>query len=70
MNEDHSQLLAQLQDIHSAGNPGWWPPAPGWWLLVLILLLLLFFIAKWTRDTLAGRRRKKSIFRGSEHTAT
>ena len=39
-------MLAQLQDIHSAGTPGWWPPAPGWWILALLVLLLMAWVLK------------------------
>jgi hypothetical protein len=59
MNADGSQLLSQLQDIHSAGQPGWWPPAPGWWLLaVLILLIFVYLLKKWLTWRSVRRRRK------------
>lgn len=61
MNEGNSQLLAQLQDIHGAGAPGWWPPAPGWWLLALLLLLALVFLTRLVVRKLAARRRKKAF---------
>jgi hypothetical protein len=58
MNPEGSPLLAQLQDIHSAGPPGWWPPAPGWWVLaLLVFLLLMFLVKKGLRWREAGRRR-------------
>jgi len=46
MNPEESPLLAQLQDIHSAGQPLWWPPAPGWWVLVAVVLLILALLLK------------------------
>ena len=61
MNADNSQLLDQLQDIHSAGNPGWWPPAPGWWVLALLLLLLLFFAVRVTGRKLAAHKRQREL---------
>ena len=60
MNADGSALLAQLQDIHSAGQPLWWPPAPGWWVLAIILLLVLAFVLRKLADWLAVRRRRKA----------
>jgi len=53
-------LLAQLQDIHSAGQPGWWPPAPGWWILAIILLLVLAFVLRRIMQWLSVRRRRKA----------
>ena len=61
MNPDNAQLLEQLQDIHSAGNPGWWPPAPGWWVLALLLLLVLFFAARMAGRELAARKRRAEL---------
>ncbi len=60
MNADGSALLTQLQDIHSAGQPGWWPPAPGWWVLAIILLLVLAFVLRKTVRWLSVRRRRKA----------
>lgn len=59
MNAEGSQLIEQLQDIHSAGQPGWWPPAPGWWVLALVLLLLLAFMLRKVINWLLVRRRRK-----------
>jgi len=60
MNEDSSPLLAQLKDIHAAGDPGWWPLAPGWWVLALLLLVLLVFMARLAVSKAVARRRKKA----------
>ena len=59
-------LLAQLQDIHSAGQPGWWPPAPGWWILAIILLLVLAFVFRKIVKWLSVRRRRKAWLRALE----
>jgi hypothetical protein len=56
MNAEGSPLLAQLQDIHSAGAPGWWPPASGWWVLALLVFLLIAFLLK---RVLAWRATRK-----------
>ena len=66
MNTDGAALLAQLQDIHSAGQPGWWPPAPGWWVLAIILLLLLALVLRKTVNRLSVRRRRKAWLRALE----
>lgn len=59
MNADGSQLLSQLQDIHSAGQPGWWPPAPGWWVLALLVFLVFaFLLKKWLAWRSVRRRRQ------------
>ena len=59
MNPERSQLLNQLQDIHGAADPGWWPPAPGWWLLALVLSLLLFWAVRVLARKLALSRRRR-----------
>jgi len=60
MHSDTSPLLAQLQDIHSAGQPGWWPPAPGWWLLAFVLLLVLMWLFRKLLDWNTVRRRRNA----------
>lgn len=60
MSGDHSQELAQLADIHSAGAPGWWPPAPGWWVLAIVLLLLLYRLVRIVVKKQAVRRRRQA----------
>jgi len=66
MNPDSSTLLAQLQDIHSAGQPGWWPPAPGWWVLAFILLLVLAFALYRLANWLSVRRRRRAWLQALE----
>jgi hypothetical protein len=61
MNQDNTQLLAQLQDIHGAGNPGWWPPAPGWWALALLLFVLLFLAGRFSIRKWRVRRRRRLL---------
>lgn len=60
MNPEASPLLAQLQDIHGAASPGWWPPAPGWWVLAALLLGALFFALRRLRRGLDVRRRRRA----------
>jgi hypothetical protein len=66
MNADNSQLLRQLQDIHSAGQPGWWPPAPGWWVLAVVLLLLSALVIRASVRKWAVQRRRKEWMRALE----
>lgn len=60
MSADHSSLLDQLIDIHSAGQPGLWPPAPAWWALALLVLLVLAFLLRIVLRRLAMRRRRRA----------
>jgi len=60
MNADGSQLLEQLRDIHSAGQPGWWPPAPGWWVLALIFGVVLALLLRKLLQRLSIRRRHRA----------
>jgi len=66
MNADPSSLLAQLQDIHSTGQPGWWPPAPGWWLLAFVVLLVLVFLLRKLLLWNSVRRRRNAWLRELE----
>ncbi len=66
MNADSSALLEQLQDIHSAGQPGWWPPAPGWWILAVILLLLVAVVFRKIFNWYCVSRRRRSWLRALE----
>lgn len=72
MNAEGSPLLEQLRDIHSAGQPGWWPPAPGWWVLAIVLLLILAFVLRKVLRWQSIRNRRKAWLRelddiGSTH---
>lgn len=66
MNAEGSPLLAQLQDIHGAAEPGWWPPAPGWWLLAVLVLGLLLLALRAVAARLALRRRRRQWLRELE----
>ncbi len=66
MNTDPSPLLEQLQDIHTAGSPLWWPPAIGWWVLALLLLVLLIITTRFLRLKLAARRRRREWLQALE----
>jgi len=63
MNTDQSQLLDQLQDIHAAASPLWWPPAIGWWVLALVLLFLVVFAIRFLKRKLAARKNHREWLR-------
>ena len=63
MNSDQSQLLAQLQDIHAAAGPLWWPPAIGWWVLAFVALMLIVIAARFLKLKLATRKRRREWLR-------
>jgi hypothetical protein len=63
MNSDPSQLLDQLQDIHAAGSPLWWPPAIGWWVLALAALLLIAVATRFLKRKLAAGKRRREWLR-------
>lgn len=60
MNTDQSQLLAQLQDIHAADSPLWWPPAIGWWVLALVLLFAMVIAIRLLKLRLAAHKRRRA----------
>jgi len=66
MNADGSSLLDQLQGIHTAGPPGWWPPAPGWWVLALLLLLIIAFAVRKLLGWKSVQHRRKSWIQALE----
>ena len=63
MNPDPSQLLDQLQDIHAAASPPWWPPAIGWWVLALVALFLVAVAIRFLKRKLAARKRRREWLR-------
>ncbi len=62
-NPASASLLDQLHDIHTVGEPGWWPPAPGWWLVAALTLLGLFFIVRLALRKFSDLRRRRAWLR-------
>jgi len=60
MPPETAALLAQLKDIHGAGQPPWWPPAPGWWLLGLLVLLIAAYLLRRLAGRVSDYRRRKA----------
>lgn len=61
MNPQEQELLSQLHDVVTPGNPGWWPPAIGWWVL-LVTILLLCSAAYWLVKR-QSEKREREIWR-------
>jgi len=59
--------LAQLRDIHSAPDVGWWPPAPGWWLVALLLLAAFIWLARRLLASYRVRQRRKRMLSWIDH---
>jgi len=59
-NPASASLLDQLRDIHTVGEPGWWPPAPGWWLIAALALLALFFLVRTALRKWHDLRRRRA----------
>jgi hypothetical protein len=53
--------LPQLQDIHLAANPSWWPLAIGWWLLISILIFLLAWLFLKLRQHAKLKKQRREI---------
>jgi hypothetical protein len=49
----------ELRDIHTPGEPDFWPPAPGWWLVALLLIAGLWLLGSraWRHWRRLRRRR-------------
>lgn len=67
MSQDHAQPIAQLLDIHTAAQPGWWPPAPGWWVLAALAAVLLVMAVKHALWWISVRRRRRAWMRALEN---
>jgi len=57
------ELLAQLRDIHTAADPGWWPPAPGWWVLAAFAALGFYVAGRTLLRRWAASRRRRAWLR-------
>jgi hypothetical protein len=66
-----SQLAGiDLNDIHAAPPPEFWPPAPGWWMLAIILLSVLAFIYWYLLITWRQRRKQVLILNELDHLSS
>ncbi len=54
--------LPQLQDIHFAPSPSWWPLAIGWWVLIAFSLLLLTWLFIKLRQQVKLKKQRQMIF--------
>ncbi len=50
--------LAELNDIHAAPDPGFWPLAPGWWVAMVLLIVIGMTISYLLRRYRLQRRRQ------------
>jgi len=62
-------LLDQLQDIHGAAEPGWWPPAPGWWVLGAVVAVALILALLWAVRRLQEHLRRRRLLKELEGLA-
>ena len=53
--------LPQLQDIHLAASPSWWPLAIGWWILISFALLLSIWMLLKLRQIAKLKKQREMI---------